>query len=80
MTPNDPSPLPPGRDEAEKHFWIINMVRLMGVGFVILGLLMATGKLFPQVPFWVGYILVANGLVDVFIIPVMLARKWRSPN
>lgn len=70
---------PPVRDEAERHFWIINMVRLTGVGLVILGLLMATGKLLPQLPFWAGYILVAVGLGDVFVIPVLLARKWRSP-
>jgi len=70
---------PPARDEAEKRFWTINMVRLMGVAFVIVGLMMATGRVLPQVPSWVGYILLANGLVDVLVIPAILARKWRSP-
>ena len=65
-------------DPAARRFWAIQFTRLLGVAFVVAGILMATGRLLPQLPHWLGYILIANGLVDVFILPVTMARKWRS--
>lgn len=69
----------PAADPAARRFWAMNFTRLLGVGFVILGMLVATGRVLPQLPHWVGYLLIANGLVDVFVIPTVMARKWRSP-
>jgi ABC-type multidrug transport system permease subunit len=61
------------------RFAVINMTRISGVGCVILGLLMANGRMFPDWPTWIAYVLIANGLVDVFVLPVLMARKWRTP-
>ena len=66
-------------DPAASRFVAMNVTRLLGAAFVIVGMLLATGRILPQIPHWVGYILIANGLVDIFIIPAVMARKWRTP-
>lgn len=68
-----------GQDPAVARFAIINAVRLMGVACVLVGILIANGQLFAGAPLWIGYLLLANGLIDVFVIPLILARKWRTP-
>lgn len=69
-----------GPDPAARRFFTIHFTRLLGVGFVIVGILVATNRLFPTIPNWLGYLLLANGLLDVFVIPAILVRKWRSPD
>lgn len=66
-------------DPAKSRFFALNLTRLMGVAFVIFGMLVATGRVLADLPDWVGYLLIANGLVDVFVLPAFLARRWRSP-
>lgn len=65
-------------DPAARRFVAMNVTRLLGVALVIVGMLMAAGRLLPQVPHWAGYLLIAAGLIDVFVIPAFMARKWRS--
>ncbi|GGB97232.1 hypothetical protein GCM10011494_14630 [Novosphingobium endophyticum] len=65
------------RDPAAARFAIIQAVRLTGVACVIGGMIIATGR--SSLPDWIGYVLLANGLVDVFVIPPILVRKWRTP-
>jgi hypothetical protein len=69
----------PGRDPAALRFAIINIVRIAGVAFVVLGLLMTQDRIFPGAPAWVAYLLLANGLIDAFVLPAILIRKWRTP-
>ena len=64
---------------AARRFAAIQITRLIGVACVTLGMLIATDRMLPNVPQWVGYVLIANGLVDVFVIPPILIRKWRTP-
>lgn len=64
-------------DPARSRFAIIQLVRIFGVACVIAG--MAIGARKVDWPLWVGYLLIANGLIDVFVVPKVLARKWRSP-
>lgn len=66
------------RDPAAARFAVIQVMRLAGVAMVVLGMLVATGRL-PQLPAWSGYLLLVLGLADVFIVPTLLARRWRSP-
>ncbi|QVM83386.1 hypothetical protein [Novosphingobium decolorationis] len=74
-----PPPAPSGApDPAARRFFIIQAVRLLGVACVVVGILIAKGGLFAPAPPALGYVLVANGLVDLFLIPALLARKWRS--
>jgi hypothetical protein len=72
-------PQTPERDPAVARFAMINFTRILGVACVIAGLLMANDRLFAGAPKWIAYLLLANGLVDVFVLPVVMARKWRSP-
>lgn len=67
------------RDPAAARFAVIQVMRLAGVAMVVLGILIANGDLLPELPDWAGYLLLAVGLADVFIVPTLLARKWRSP-
>lgn len=64
-------------DPARRRFFTIQVVRLGGVAVVVLGMLIVSGR--NGWPVWLGYPLLASGLVGVFILPVKLARKWRTP-
>jgi len=64
-------------DPARNRFFRIQAVRLLGVACVVLGMLIAAGRI--ECPVWLGYLLIANGLVDVLILPAVLARRWRTP-
>lgn len=64
---------------AKKRFMILSGVRLLGIPFVVAGLLNMTGQLLPDLAPWLGIALLLNGIVDIMIIPPMLARKWKSP-
>lgn len=62
---------------ARSRFAIISIVRLGGVALVIAALLVLNDKLpLPQAAGWIG---LAIGLVDIFIVPQVLARAWRTP-
>ena len=71
----------PQRDPAAVRWLAIQLVRAMGVAFVLVGLLQTAGKFSPLagVPQWVGFVLVGIGFVDVFVVTRLLARRWRSP-
>lgn len=65
------------RDPAARRFATIQLVRMLGVACIVGGLLVVNGRW--QAPDWLGYVLIANGLIDAFVIPPILIRKWRSP-
>lgn len=65
-------------DPAARRFLAINLARLAGVACVIAGMLVATARILPQLPHQIGYVLIGIGLIGVFVIPVVMARKWRS--
>jgi len=68
----------PASDEAARNRWmVINAVRIGGVVMVIVAILILRGVV-PQ-PAWAGYVILAVGIVDVFLVPTLLARKWRTP-
>lgn len=65
-------------DPARSRYFTIQAVRIAGVVQVALAALVLGGKLgWTEL---VGYLLLANGLADAFVIPALLARKWRSPS
>lgn len=64
-------------DVARTRWFILSLSRLFGVGLVILGLLIHQGAI--AWPVELGYALIAIGIIDVFVIPQILARRWRSP-
>lgn len=69
----------PEKDPAQARYFAIQLVRLGGIALVIIGLLIAQGTLFEGAPRWIGMIVAGIGIVDTFFLPIVLARKWRSP-
>ena len=70
------SDLPPDDTVARNRFMIISMTRLIGAVAIMLGILVLTSTLaWPHIA---GYALLAIGLIDTFIIPPFLAKKWGS--
>ena len=65
-------------DEVARNRWlVINAVRVAGVAMVLVGILGLRGVIeYPDVA---GYILLVVGLFDIFAVPLLLARKWRTP-
>ncbi len=64
-------------DQAKQRWLTIQMVRLLGLASLVLGMLVISGKL--DWPVIAGILLALNGVADIFIIPQLMARKWRSP-
>jgi hypothetical protein len=75
MTP--PPPSAPAPDPAKSRFIAIQLIRLTGVGMVMLGIAIMVGKV--DLPRVAGYGLAAIGLFDAMAMPVILARRWRTP-
>lgn len=64
---------------AKKRFLALNLVRASGAALVLIGLLFALDKIDVPKPHLIGVILIVFGLVDVFVMPGVLAKRWRSP-
>lgn len=63
-------------DPAKARFLTIQAVRLSGVVTAVLGALVLGGIL--PLPEIAGYMLVALGVAEIFILPIVLAKRWRS--
>jgi hypothetical protein len=57
---------------------VIGATRLVGVAIVLTGILGLADKI--PLPRAVGYAFIVFGLFDVFYLPLVLARKWRTPS
>jgi len=70
----------PERDPAAARFAVLQLVRLSGALLALAGVLIITGKVswLPKLPEAAGYVLIAAGLVDFFVAPLFLARRWKS--
>ena len=64
-------------DQARTRYMVMQALRIGGVAMVIVGILIVRGKI--EVPTVAGYVLIAVGLLDTFAVPLLLARKWRTP-
>ena len=76
--PNDPAPSDPAPNDPAmgRHFAIV-AVRFTGIAFILLGILAVRGAI--DLAEGVGYVLIAVGLIEVFVVPVFMARRWRTP-
>ncbi|HEY7805829.1 MAG TPA: hypothetical protein VIC34_01390 [Croceibacterium sp.] len=70
-------PAPVSDDDARTRFFVIGATRLVGAAIVLAGLLGLGGKI--GIPAIAAYGFIAFGLFDVFVVPQVLARKWRTP-
>lgn len=64
-------------DRAKLRYMIIQVQRLIGLFFVLLGLMVLYDRIdWPEIA---GYAFVLIGLLDALIVPSLLARRWRTP-
>ncbi len=69
---NDENPL------AIKRYYIISGLRLCGAIILAVGLAIIANN-FRGWPIELGYLLFAIGTLFFIVLPVTLARKWKSP-
>ena len=69
------------RDPAFPRWLALQGVRFAGVVTVLLGILIEAGRLpgLDDVPPWIGFVLAIVGLFEVFFLPRLLAKRWRTP-
>lgn len=62
-------------DLARKRFTGLMWTRLAGVIMFVLGALVVTGKLDWNI--WIGYFLLANGLLDALFMSAIMKAVWK---
>jgi hypothetical protein len=65
-------------DPACNRHFAIALLRLSGALLVMFGMVIAAGK-FQSIPPAAGIVMIVVGSLDFALVPVMLARRWRSP-
>jgi hypothetical protein len=82
MASRPPEGRAPVPDDVAKARWMtIQAARVLGVALTVLGILLVRGvvDIAGEANLLIGYVFVAVGLVDAFLLPQVLARKWRTP-
>lgn len=64
-------------DPARNRFIVINVVRVTGVAMVLTALLILAGKI--DLPQPAAIVLAGLGMIEVFVMPLVLSRRWKSP-
>ena len=65
-------------DPARSRFFAIAVLRFAGALLIVAGLVIAAGK-FATMPRGAGVALVLVGALDFALVPLWLARRWRTP-
>ncbi|WP_373490471.1 hypothetical protein [Parasphingorhabdus sp.] len=68
-------PDPEKEKQAKAVHFMVSMIRLLGVILVMLGLAIVLDRL-PPMPPPVGYVLILLGLVQMWVAPVWIIRKY----
>ncbi|ABF53812.1 hypothetical protein [Sphingopyxis alaskensis] len=67
---------------AKKRFFAMTIMRLMGVAFIAIGFILISGGFAlagQPTDRWIGVAIVLIGAFDFAVMPLLLARRWRSP-
>ena len=64
--------------KAQYRFLVINIVRISGAIMLVLGLAIISRGVF-DLPKGAGYVLFVVGIVDFMLVPLLLAKRWKSP-
>lgn len=65
---------------AKKRYMALSMIRLFAALMVIVGLACATDRVDIPGAHLIGAILILFGMVDFFVMPMILAKRWKSPD
>lgn len=65
------------KDPAQQRFIAIQLIRLTGVAMAVFGLVAIAGR--TSLPLVAGYVLFGIGMFDALAMPIILARRWKSP-
>lgn len=68
-------PDPEKEKQAKAVHFTVSILRLLGIAIVMLGIAIALEKL-PPVPSPVGYVLIAIGLFQTWVMPLMMVRRY----
>jgi hypothetical protein len=63
-------------EQAKRRFMMLNLVRLVALGFVMAGAANVSGKLLPDLAPMLGYVLLVVGALDFFLAPKILKDYW----
>lgn len=64
--------------KAQQRFLILNFVRITGAIMLVIGLAVISNGVFG-LPIAVGYVLFLVGIAAFMLVPLLLAKKWKSP-
>ena len=64
-------------DQAKQRFLILSLIRLSSTALAVVGLLIVAGKI--DIPRPAGIAFTIFGLLELFLLPPFLARKWKTP-
>ncbi len=65
-------------DPAKARFFALGLIRLCGVAIAFLGVAIIAKRLIEPAEI-IGGALIFIAAVDVLIVPVLLAKRWRTP-
>lgn len=63
-------------DMAKKRFFILQAIRFSGAALAFFGAAVIAGKTALAPEF--GYVFLAFGAIDALILPIVVARMWKS--
>lgn len=63
---------------AQYRFLVLNIVRISGAIMLVIGLAVIAREAFG-LPKAAGYLLFFVGLADFMLVPLLLAKRWKSP-
>ena len=69
---------PEEETEAQQRFLLLNLARISGAFMLVIGLAIIVNGLFG-LPVAAGYVLFLIGIVDFMLVPLLLAKRWKSP-
>lgn len=64
--------------KAKQRFFALGLLRLSGAVLIAIGTAVITKGLFG-LPLMAGYAFFAIGILDFIILPLILAKRWKSP-